>query len=122
KWISIMYADNITKSINTAIEETNRRRSIQIKYNEDNGITPKTIEKTIKNILEEFGLDTKKIKARKYSEKILEMDISGDARPIKEIIKDKKQKMKEAADKLEFELATILRDEISLLEKEIKKK
>ncbi|MDD5098466.1 MAG: excinuclease ABC subunit UvrB, partial [Candidatus Pacebacteria bacterium] len=54
----IMYADNITKSINKAIEETNRRRSIQIKYNEDNGITPKTIEKTIKNILEEFGLDT----------------------------------------------------------------
>jgi excinuclease ABC subunit B len=117
----VLYADNITKSIDRAVKETDRRRNIQIQYNKDNGITPKTIEKTIKNILEEFGLDTKKLKARKYSEKILEMDIIGDARPIKEIIKDKKQKMKEAAEKLEFELATILRDEISILEKQSKK-
>jgi len=118
----VLYADNITKSIDNAIRETDRRRNIQIEYNRENGITPKTIEKNIKNILEEFGLDTKKLKARKYSEKILEMDIMGDARPIKEIIKDKKQQMKDAAEKLEFELAAILRDEISILEKEAKKK
>jgi len=118
----VLYADNITKSIDNAVKETERRRNIQIEYNRENGITPKTIEKNIKNILEEFGLDTKKLKARKYSEKILEMDIMGDARPIKEIIKDKKQQMKDAAEKLEFELAAILRDEISILEKEAKKK
>jgi len=118
----VLYADNITKSIERAVSETERRREIQLKYNKDNGITPKTIEKNIKNILEEFGLDTKKLKTRKYSEKILELDLAGDARPLKEILKEKKEKMKEAADKLEFELATILRDEIVQLEKEIKKK
>ena len=115
----VLYADNITGSIEKAVKETERRREIQIKYNKDNGITPKTIEKNIKNILEQFGLDTKKLKARKYGEKILELDLKGDARPLKEILKEKKEKMKEAAEKLEFELAAILRDEIAQLEKEI---
>jgi len=118
----ILYADNITKSIEKAVSETDRRRNIQLQYNKDNGITPTTIEKSIKNILEQFGLDSKKVKSRKHSEKILEIDLQGDARPMKEILKDKKLKMKEAADKLEFELAAILRDEINQLEKELKKK
>ncbi len=117
----IMYADNITKSIEKAVSETDRRRNIQLEYNKENNITPKTIEKTIKNILEQFGLDPKKVKAVKRRERVLEMDLKGDGRPIKEIIKDKKQKMKEAADKLEFELAAILRDEINQLEKGSKK-
>ncbi|MFA5714449.1 MAG: excinuclease ABC subunit UvrB [Candidatus Paceibacterota bacterium] len=118
----IMYADNITKSIEKAIEETDRRRRIQLEYNKEHNITPKTIEKSIKNILEEFGLDTKKLKKRRSGEKILEMDLVGDARPLKEILKDKKEQMKDAAEKLEFELAAILRDEVVQLEKEIKKK
>jgi excinuclease ABC subunit B len=118
----ILYADNITKSIEKAVSETDRRRIIQLEYNKKNGITPKTIEKSIKNILEQFGLTSKQLKTKKRNQKILEMDLEGDARPIKEILKDKKLKMKEAADKLEFELATILRDEISQLEKELKKK
>jgi len=118
----ILYADNITKSIEKAVSETDRRRIIQLEYNKKNGITPKTIEKSIKNILEQFGLTSKQLKTKKRNQKILEMDLEGDARPIKEILKDKKIKMKEAADKLEFELATILRDEISQLEKELKKK
>jgi excinuclease ABC subunit B len=118
----VLYADNITQSIEKAISETNRRRAIQIEYNTKNGITPKTIEKSIKNILEQFGLTSKELKSKKRNEKILEMDLKGDDRPIKEILKDKKLKMKEAADKLEFELAAILRDEIGQLEKELKKK
>lgn len=118
----VLYADNITKSIEKAVSETDRRRNIQLEYNKENGITPKTIEKNIKNILEQFGLDPKKVKSRKHSEKILEIDLAGDGRPMKEILKDKKLKMKEAADKLEFELAAILRDEINQLEKELKKK
>ncbi|MFZ3054524.1 MAG: excinuclease ABC subunit UvrB [Minisyncoccales bacterium] len=118
----VLYADNITKSIEKAVSETDRRRDIQLQYNKDNNITPKTIEKSIKNILEEFGLDSKKLKSKKRNEKILELDLAGDARPLKEILKEKKERMKEAADKLEFELATILRDEIIQLEKEIKKK
>ncbi|MFA5431566.1 MAG: excinuclease ABC subunit UvrB [Candidatus Paceibacterota bacterium] len=118
----VLYADNITKSIEKAINETDRRRTIQLQYNKDNGITPKTIEKSIKNILEQFGLTSKQLASKKRNEKILEIDLKGDNRPMKEILKDKKIKMKEAADKLEFELAAILRDEISQLEKEVKKK
>jgi len=118
----VLYADNITRSIEKAVRETERRREIQMEYNKENGITPKTIEKNIKNILEQFGLDAKKLKTRRYGEKILELDLKGDARPLKEILKEKKEKMKEAAEKLEFELAAILRDEIVQLEKDIKKK
>ena len=104
----ILYADKITQSINNAIKETNRRRQIQLKYNKDNNITPKTIEKNIKNILEDFGIENKRAKT-------LEIEMVGG--DIKEIIKEKKEKMKEAAEKLEFELALILREEISILEK-----
>jgi excinuclease ABC subunit B len=118
----VLYADNITKSIEKAVSETARRREIQLEYNKEHGITPKTIEKSIKNILEQFGLTSKQLKSKKRNEKILEIDLKGDDRPLKEILKDKKLKMKDAADKLEFELAAILRDEINQLEKEVKKK
>jgi len=104
----VLYADKITQSIDNAIKETNRRREIQLKYNKDNNITPKTIEKNIKNILEDFGIENKR-------EKTLEIEMVGG--DIKEIIKEKKEKMREAAEKLEFELALILREEISILEK-----
>ncbi len=115
----ILYADEITKSIERAVKETDRRRKIQIAYNKEHGITPKTIEKSIKNILEEFGLKTKGNK--KNIKDILAMDLKGDNRPIKEIIKDKKEKMREAANNLEFELALILREEIKQLEKNARK-
>lgn len=117
----VLYADQITGSIKRAIEETERRRAIQIAYNKEHKITPKTIQKEIKNILEQFGLENRKNQGKNRSKKILEMDLVGDARPLKEIIKDKKIKMKEAAEALEFELATILRDEIKELEREMKK-
>ena len=115
----VLYADEITGSISKAVRETKRRREIQIEYNKKNNITPKTIEKNIKNILEEFGLKTKGTKG--HLKEILEMDLKGDNRPIKEIIKDKKEKMRKAADNLEFELALILRDEIKQLEKHARK-
>lgn len=118
----VLYADQITGSIKRAIEETERRRAIQIAYNKEHKITPKTIQKEIKNILEQFGLENRKNQSKNRNKKILEMDLVGDARPLKEIIKDKKLKMKEAAEALEFELATILRDEIKELEREMKNK
>ncbi|HYE59830.1 MAG TPA: excinuclease ABC subunit UvrB [Candidatus Kapabacteria bacterium] len=111
----VLYADMHTGSMERALEETARRREIQLAYNKEHGITPKTIEKNIKNILEEFGIDrtkTKGGKGKKKGSSVADLDVLGDARPLKEIIKEKEVKMKEAAQQLEFELAAILRDEI----------
>ncbi|MDD4062342.1 MAG: excinuclease ABC subunit UvrB [Candidatus Pacebacteria bacterium] len=109
----ILYADKITQSIKFAVEETKRRRNIQLEYNKKNNITPKTIEKEIKNILDQFGLESKK--------KVLDIELLGNDKNIKELIKEKKEQMRIAADSLEFELALILRDEIKILEKNARK-
>jgi excinuclease ABC subunit B len=116
----ILYADTITKSIKNAIRETDRRRVIQLAYNKEHNITPKTIEKAIKNILEDFGLhkkENKKGKNKNKAREIMELDLLGDGRSIPEIIKDKEERMRLAVDKLEFELAALLRDEIRELRK-----
>ncbi|MFA7653893.1 MAG: excinuclease ABC subunit UvrB [Candidatus Magasanikbacteria bacterium] len=120
----IIYADNITGSIQRAIEETDRRRKIQLAYNKKHGITPKTIEKSIKNILEEFGITargsgkaSKKLKGKSKTAAILEIEMQSDSRPVGEIIKDKERQMRQAAQELQFELASILRDEILELKK-----
>ena len=109
----IIYADKITESIKRAVKETDRRRKIQLKYNKDNGITPKTIEKAIKNILEDFGLTPGKKSDRvKTRNQAAKLDLKADNRPIRTIIKEKEEIMKEMANDLEFETAAILRDEI----------
>jgi len=120
----ILYADQDTKSIKQAIDETARRREIQLAYNKKHGITPKTIEKTIRNILEEFVRSSDRTPGRmtgwrkeKRSSQVARLDIIGDARPLGDIIKEKEQQMKDAAKNLEFELAAILRDEIHELKK-----
>jgi excinuclease ABC subunit B len=127
----VLYADHMTGSIERAVKETARRREVQIKYNTEHGITPKTIQKAIKNMLEQFGISSSKTKdaagLRKRGARgsTTSLDLLGDARPLKEIIKDKEAQMREAAQKLEFELAAILRDEIRELtakEKVTKKK
>lgn len=115
----VLYADHMTGSIERAVAETARRRGVQLKYNEEHGITPKTIQKAIKNIMEEFGIRSVK-KEESQNKKhgagkrfgVTDLDLLGDARPLKEIIKDKELQMREAAQKLEFELAAILRDEV----------
>ncbi len=122
----VLYADHSTGSIERAIAETDRRRKIQIKYNEDHGITPQTIQKAIRNILEEFGISADKNKdkgtrkKRKNETSITDLDLLGDDRPLPEIIKAKELQMKEAAQKLEFELAALLRDEVRELTARIK--
>ncbi len=122
----ILYADNITGSIQKAIDETNRRRKIQLAYNKKHGITPKTIEKTIKNILADFGLtlntEKQKGKLRNKAKKlsVTDLDLLGDGRPLETIIKEKEKLMREAAEHLEFELAAILRDEVRELKNRIR--
>ncbi len=118
----VLYADVITGSIKQAVRETDRRRKIQIEYNKQHGITPKTIEKNIRNILEEFGLSSSKNKntktlKQKRDRTIAELDTLGDGRPTEEIIRDKEKQMRKSAKNLQFELAAILRDEIHELSK-----
>ena len=94
----IMYAEETSDSMKEAIDETNRRRNIQIKHNEDNHITPKTIIKEIGEAVSNEIIDDTKPK-EKYSKKELDS-----------IIKKLEIEMKEAAAKLDFERATELRD------------
>ena len=93
----IMYADKMTDSMNSAIKETNRRRQIQEKYNEEHGIVPKTIQKDIREVIS--NVDTTKDKKQKVSKKEL-------MRTISEI----EEEMREAARNLDFERAMELRD------------
>ena len=100
----IMYADTITESMRQAIDETNRRRSMQIEYNKEHGIVPKTIQKQIYD----------KIEITKAAEEHAEYE-TGTAMTAKEreeLIRKLEKDMKAAADALEFELAAKLRDRI----------
>ncbi|MFA6365192.1 MAG: excinuclease ABC subunit UvrB [Candidatus Paceibacterota bacterium] len=106
----LMYADNITGSIGRAVRETERRRVIQLAYNEKHGIVPTTIIKEIKDILPIEKIATLELKA-----------VSKSKRGIEELLKEKEKEMREAAEELNFELATILRDEIRVLSKELEK-
>ena len=102
----IMYADNITGSMQRAIDETNRRRKIQAEFNEKHGIVPKTIKKSVSEVIEA----TKAVKETRIKNE------TGDRmRTIAELTTE----MKKAAELLQFELAAQIRDEIRRLEEEV---
>ncbi|MBR2956336.1 MAG: excinuclease ABC subunit UvrB [Clostridia bacterium] len=103
----VMYADNVTDSMQRAIAETNRRRKIQQEYNEANGIVPKTVERQFKNSLE---ITKKKVKDDILSPK----DLVGEIERLKGL-------MKVASSDLDFERAIKLRDEIAELKKQLNK-
>ncbi len=114
----VLYADQMTGSIERALGETARRREIQLAYNKEHGITPKTIQKHITDFFS-YVRNTKSYEITKGKSlrkgdrvAITDLDIIGDSRPLKVIIKEKGKQMKEAAANLEFEVAAILRDEI----------
>jgi excinuclease ABC subunit B len=113
----ILYADTITQSMKRSIDETNRRREIQIKYNTDNGITPKTIYKKIHDITD--SLEREKTKT---IDSMVKIDLSVGGRSISKLIKEKIKQMNEAVAMLDFETAALLRDEIKEIEKYKKKK
>lgn len=106
----ILYADVMTGSMERAIGETNRRRTIQENYNKEHGITPTTIEKNIKDITEEMQSDH----ARAVNAE-LEIDKKLFAKNPDKLVKLKEKAMKEAVKILDFETAAILRDEIEVL-------
>ena len=102
----IMYADNITGSMERAIAETNRRRKIQSDYNKEHGITPKTIIKGVRDLIEIGYSDDEKPTKKKNKSKMT-------AKERDEMIEKLTKEMKEAARHLEFEKAAFLRDRIS---------
>ena len=106
----ILYADKVTRSMKFAIDETNRRRKIQVEYNKKHGITPKTIIKSIKDITE--GMESKHSKTVNA---LLEIDKRMFAKDPKALIKEKERQMNDAVKVLDFETAAILRDEIKVL-------
>ncbi len=126
----IMYADRITGSMQRAIDETNRRRAIQMAYNEEHGITPTTIFKSREAIMGQTSVaDSKKIEPKAYVEP--SSDLSLAAEPIiklmpredlEKLIKQTEKKMEAAAKDLDFLQAAKFRDEIGELKKMLKKK
>ncbi len=105
----IMYADEITKSMKYAIDETEKRRKIQMAYNEKHGIVPKTIKKKVLDIID-IGMkdeDGKQLTKKKYPKK-----------DIDKVIEELTKEMKDAAKRLDFEKAAYLRDLIAEMQKE----
>jgi excinuclease ABC, B subunit len=109
----IMYADTITGSMNRAITETERRRAIQMKYNEEHGIIPQTIKKKVRDLIS----ISKKVE--EDSSKIIKDAESMSETELKAVIKELTKKMNQAAVELNFELAAKLRDEIIELKKHL---
>jgi excinuclease ABC subunit B len=103
----ILYADNMTGSMQRAIDETNRRREVQMKYNKKHHITPVTIKKKIKSIIDH---EINPQVSREFVEMESLEDLQG-------YLRQKEKEMRQAAKNLEFEKAAIIRDEISQLRK-----
>lgn len=111
----IMYADNITKSMDKSIKETERRRVIQMEYNEEHNITPTTVIKGVRDIIEATKVSEEKENYEDEVKKAAKKDI-----PIEKLIEQYEEKMKEAAKNLQFERAAELRDIIKDLKENSK--
>lgn len=110
----IMYADMMTDSMRNAIDETNRRRSIQQRYNEEHGITPQTIKKAVRDLIR----ISKKVEETETGD--IQKDIESMSRKELEQLVDKiKRKMNTAAAELNFELAANLRDQMLEIKKQL---
>ena len=109
----IMYADTMTDSMQMAIEETKRRREIQEKYNKEHGITPQTIQKSVRDLISiSQKIDTKELQLEKDPESMSREELE-------KLVANVTKKMKKAASELNFELAAELRDRLIELKKSL---
>ncbi len=109
----IMYADMITDSMRIALDETNRRREIQMKYNEEHGITPQTIKKAVRDLISiSKAIAAEEVKFEKDPE-------SMSRKELEKLIGEVQKKMQKAATELNFEAAAELRDKMLELKKKL---
>ena len=116
----IMYADQLTDSMRRAINETNRRRGLQVAYNEEHGIDPQSIRKRVSDILElvESHDAPSAQRRRREVEERPALDLPAD--DLTRLIQSLEEEMREAAKELRFEYAARLRDEVTELKRELK--
>jgi excinuclease ABC subunit B len=113
----VLYADGMTKSLDKAIGETNRRRAIQVAYNTKHNITPLSVKKLIKDITDQLSNDHKKAVTS-----LVSIDKDAFLASPKKILKEKRDQMEVAVEMLDFETAALIRDEIKSLEALLPKK
>ncbi len=112
----VMYADKMTEAIKGALEETNRRREIQLRYNEEHGITPESIVKGVSDIAEFLALESPTVPGRRRRGRKVEGMQPGE---IEKLVVTLEEEMFAAAEELRFEYAAKLRDEIKELRREL---
>ena len=113
----VMYADKETQAMRTAIEETDRRRAIQLAYNEEHGITAATVQKGISDITDFLSIESKVPQRSRRRARMAEEGMS--AEEISRTMVELEEEMLAAADDLRFEYAAKLRDEIKALRREL---
>ncbi|MGL6279647.1 MAG: excinuclease ABC subunit UvrB [Gaiella sp.] len=113
----LMYADKTTEAIQGALEETNRRRATQLAYNEEHGIVPTSIVKSVSDIAEFLALDAPTVPGRRRRGKTEVEGMSGEE--IERLVVTLEEEMLAAAEELRFEYAAKLRDEIKELRREL---
>jgi excinuclease ABC subunit B len=115
----VMYADKVTDSMQRAINETNRRRGLQARYNEERGIDPQTIRKKVSDILELISTEAPN-GDRRRRELTSRQPLNLDGDDLVRLIMSLEEEMHEAAKELRFEYAARLRDEVNELKRELK--
>jgi excinuclease ABC subunit B len=105
----LLYADNMTGSLTRALSETARRREIQLAYNKEHGIIPRTVVRAIRDMMPAAVVSLEAA------------PLMGSKTGLTKLIKEKERDMREAAGELNFELATLLREEVKELKKELQK-